>query len=160
MIFKKFMCSFTVLIQDVTYLALKENTHVVIVVLGRQKTIAFGSLKALIRWYLTLNKSSCTLRMRNKKAKFGKILKIKSLSYILDRMIPAKTISCYCPFNYVIILCSFQEGEGIGENGGGQPGGGGGGGVNRGRPKKNVKKDANLQGIVGDYNSLNKAQIC
>jgi hypothetical protein len=34
---------------------------------------------------------------------------------------------------------------------------GGGGGVNRGRPKKNVKKDANLQGIVGDYNSLNKA---
>jgi hypothetical protein len=31
------------------------------------------------------------------------------------------------------------------------------GGVNRGRPKKNVKKDANLQGIVGDYNSLNKA---
>ncbi len=42
---------------------------------------------------------------------------------------------------------------GIGENGGGQPGGGG---VNRGRPKKNVKKDANLQGIVGD-NSLNKA---
>ena len=33
------------------------------------------------------------------------------------------------------------------------------GGVNRGRPKKNVKKDANLQGIVGDYNSLNKAQI-
>jgi hypothetical protein len=45
-------------------------------------------------------------------------------------------------------------GVGIGENGGGQPGGGG---VNRGRPKKNVKKDANLQGIVGDYNSLNKA---
>ncbi len=44
---------------------------------------------------------------------------------------------------------------GIGQNGGGQPGGGGG--VNRGRPKKNVKKDANLQGIVGDYNSLNKA---
>jgi hypothetical protein len=33
------------------------------------------------------------------------------------------------------------------------------GGVNRGRPKKNVKKDANLQGKVGDYNSLDKAQI-
>jgi hypothetical protein len=72
-------------------------------------------------------------------------------------MISAKTISCYCPFNYVInFFLLIPGGVGIGENGGGQPGGWGGG-VNRGRPKKNVKKDANLQGIVGDYNSLNKA---
>ncbi len=65
--------------------------------------------------------------MRYKKAKFGKILKIKSLSYFLDRMISAKTISCYCPFNYVInYFLLIPGGMGNGENGGGQAGGGGG----------------------------------
>jgi len=47
-------------------------------------------------------------------------------------------------------------GVGIGENGRGQPGGGGG---QQGPAQEECKKDANLQGIVGDYNSLNKAQI-
>jgi hypothetical protein len=33
----------------------------------------------------------------------------------------------------------------------------GGGGGQQGPAQEDVKKDANLQGIVGDYNSFNKA---